>query len=88
MTTPAPTLADAPTAAEMAEVTCPVDRARQVTSVARRFGTLPGPLADLRRTALLEARKDHGVRRLAAEVGLSPARISQITAVSPERPQS
>lgn len=81
MTTPAPTLATAPTAADLAAVLCPVDRARLLTQVARECGTLPGPLAALRRLALLAARADgHRVVGLAAKVGLSPARISQLTA--------
>jgi hypothetical protein len=81
-------LADAPTTADVAAVICPVDRARLLTRLARQCGTLPTALARLRRAALLEARVDHGVVRLAAKVGLSPARISQITAVSTERPTS
>lgn len=82
----APSLADAPTTDEVAAVICPVDRARLLTRLARHCGTLPPALSTLRRAALIEARVEHGVVRLAAKVGLSPARISQITAPSERRP--
>jgi hypothetical protein len=80
MTTPAPTLAAAPTAAELADVANPVDRARRITELARTCGTLPGPLASLRRDSLLQALAGTWrVTALAAAVGLSKGRISQIT---------
>jgi hypothetical protein len=75
----APTLADAPSADDVAALRCPVDRARLLTRIARQCGTLPPLLADLRTAALIEARVEHGVVRLAKKVGLSAARISQIT---------
>lgn len=76
----APKLAAAPTAAELSAVTCPVDRARRITAISRACGTLPRHLADLRRAALNEARAlPLPVGHIAAQVGLSQARISQLT---------
>lgn len=75
-----PRLTGAPSVAELASVECPVDRARQVSSLARRIGTLPPPLAAVRRQALVEARAaGHAVVLLAARVGLTPGRVSQLT---------
>lgn len=78
---PAPTLAAAPTAEELSTIACPLTRARIVTALARTCGTLPRPLADIRRASLTEARQTGRLlASIAAEVGLSPARISQLTA--------
>lgn len=80
MTSPAPTLATAPTADEVAAVVCPIERAQLLTRVARECGTLPGPLADLRRKTLLELRTTRPVSVIATLLGVSPGRISQLTA--------
>lgn len=81
MTPAAPTLATAPTAAELlAAATCPVELARRITAVGRTCGTLPPDLAELRRTALRTARRaGWKVIPLAAAVVMSPARICQLT---------
>ena len=80
MTNPAPTLAGAPTVEELTAVTDPIERARRITLVARAAGTLPRALAALRDAAVAEARgTTNTVATLAAQIGLSPARISQIT---------
>lgn len=62
----------------------PVERARLLTVAAGQFRAarkrFPPKLARLRRAALREAREDgRKVVHIAARVGLSPARISQLT---------
>jgi len=75
-----PRLDAAPSAAEIASITDPIERAERISRVAQTFGTLPGALAKLRVEALAEARAaGHAVAALAAWVGLSPGRISQLT---------
>lgn len=81
-----PTLGAAPTADELTSIACPIERAARISHLARWLGTLPGPLAQLRKAALLEARAaDHAVNWIAAQVGLSPARVSQLTVASAEQ---
>jgi hypothetical protein len=65
-------------AAELAKVP-PTERAARLTQLARQLGSLPAPLAELRREALIEARAaGHGVTTLAALTGLSRGRIYQL----------
>jgi len=80
MTSPAPTLAAAPSADEVAAVECPVERAQLLSQLARTFGTLPSALAVLRRETLLELRATRPVSVVAQLTGVSPGRISQMTA--------
>lgn len=78
-----PTLGAAPTADELTSIVCPIERAARISAFARWLGTLPGHLAQVRKAALLEARAaDHAVKSIAAQVGLSPARVSQLTVAS------
>lgn len=79
MTSPAPTLATAPTADEVAAVECPLERAQWLTRIADEYRTLPAPLAVLRRQALLELRETRPVNVIAALLRVSPGRISQLT---------
>ena len=80
-TIPRPRISETPTAARLrASHQCPVELARQIGQVARRVGTLPSDLAELRRIALVEARQTFQVTVLAGKVGLSAARVSQLTA--------
>ncbi len=65
--------------AELDAITAPLDVAKRIGEFARRFGTLPRFLADRRAAALVVARQDALVVDIAEYVGLSPARISQIT---------
>lgn len=65
--------------AELDAITAPLDVAKRIGEFARRFGTLPTFLADRRAAALTAARRDALVVDIAEYVGLSPARISQIT---------
>ncbi len=65
--------------AELDAITAPLDIARWIGQFARRFGTLPRFLSDRRAAALIAARQDALVVDIAEYVGLSPARISQIT---------
>lgn len=71
--------------AELDDITSPLDLARRIGELSRRFGTLPRALADRRRTALITARKSDPVVDIAEYVGLSPARISQITNPKPRK---
>lgn len=79
MTAPGPMASALPDLAVLAAVPHPVDRARLVGEVARRFGTLPGPFAKLRAAALTEARADGRTATWIAErVGLTPSRVSRL----------
>lgn len=75
------TFRSAPTVEAIEGMPCPVARAARIGQIARDLGTLPRSLARLRVQALIAARRDgHGVGFLAAELGLSQPRISQLTA--------
>ncbi|NUR59420.1 MAG: hypothetical protein HOV87_12240 [Catenulispora sp.] len=66
---------------ELTAIDSPTERARRIGQIARSRGNLPRPLFELRRLALIEARRaGMAVKNLAAELGLSPARVSQLTA--------
>lgn len=71
-----------PTAEDLlARWTCPVDRAAAVSKVRHAFGFVPAELYLLRQVALIEARlAGHKCSYLARRVGLTSARISQLTA--------
>lgn len=76
-----PSLSSAPSVEDLAAVSCPIERAALITRISRQCGTLSRPLAELRRLALLEARAaGHAVAGIAAQVGLSKARVFQLTA--------
>jgi DNA-directed RNA polymerase specialized sigma subunit len=60
----------------------PVQRAVQLGNLARSVGTLPPAYAQLRVSSLLEALRNRRVREVAAMVGVSPSRISQLTSRS------
>ncbi len=76
-------LVDAAAEANVTDETCPIERARLIGVLARQFGTLPRRLFEIRRAALVEARKDHSAADIAEALGLHPSRISQI--VGPSR---
>ena len=77
---PSPTLSSGPTPAEMASVTDPFQRAALITEMARRCGTLPRALFQIRRDALAELRQaEHSARVIAERVGLSRSRVFQLT---------
>lgn len=78
MNSPAPTLATAPTADEVAAVADPIERAQWLTRIADEYRTLPAPLAALRRQTLLELRATRPVNVVAALLGVSSGRISQL----------
>lgn len=71
--------------AELDAIASPLDVAKRIGEFARRFGTLPRKLSDRRAAALIAARQDALVVDIAEYVGLSPARISQITNPKPAR---
>jgi len=75
----APSLSTEPAAADIAAIPCPFQRAALVTKIARRCGTLPRSLYELRRAALLEVRAHHSLAVIGARVGLSRGRIFQLT---------
>jgi hypothetical protein len=60
----------------------PVRRAVQLGNLARTVGTLPPAYAQLRVSSLLEALSNRRVHEVAALVGVSPSRISQLTSRS------
>jgi len=74
-----PSLSTELTAADIAAIECPFERAALVTQIARRCGTLPRSLYDLRVAALLEVRRSNSLGEIAKQVGLSRARIFQLT---------
>lgn len=83
-----PTFSGAPTADDIAAIGCRFKRVATVTQIARQFGTLPNPLYRLRRADLVQIRaeKDPDTGRsvwsaaaIAARVGLSRARVFQLT---------
>jgi N-acetylglutamate synthase/N-acetylornithine aminotransferase len=86
-TAPAPN-STTTTVLDLATVTCPIDRARRVTGIARANGTLTPQLAALRRAALIEASgaRSLSLTELARRVGLTPGRICQL--VGARRSQS
>ena len=69
-----------PDLADIEGIVSPVERARVLTTLSRRFGTLPTPYAKARDRALAQARDDEGRRVvwIAERVGLTPSRISQL----------
>jgi hypothetical protein len=70
-----------PDTAELELLPSPVERAERIGQLARTFGTLPPPLARLRRLYLIEAlAAGWRVVELAAQVNLTHARVSQLTA--------
>lgn len=71
----APSLATAPTAEQLAAIDDPVERAQLISEVARRCGTLPGWMSQLRIQALVEARR----------AGRRVADIAQVLALNPDR---
>lgn len=66
--------------AALAAIRSPIERARRVAEIHTRLRYLPKPLADLRRAAVVEALDGNSRKRiwLAAQLGLSTSRISQI----------
>lgn len=74
-----PTLSAGPTVAEVTAIGCPFRRAALITQLARQCGTLPTALAEIRRAALVEARARGSAAAIATRVGLSRARIFQLT---------
>jgi hypothetical protein len=74
-----PTFAAGPTADQVAAIACPYRRAALITQLARRCGTLPSVLAALRRAALVEAREQGSAGKVAIRVGISRARVIQLT---------
>lgn len=76
-----PTLDDAPTVDDLLAIECPIRRAALITEFGRKAGTIPGPLARLRIKALRSARfeMEKSAGYIAAHVGLSRARIFQLT---------
>lgn len=70
----------APTVDDLLDVSCPSCRAALVTALGRAKGWLPGELSRLRRDAIVEARQA-GLTpsQIAARVGLTSPRITQIT---------
>lgn len=74
-----PTLNTAPTAQELAVVDCPVERYVTITRLARTLGTLPKPIADLRKEALTEALgAGHTAAQIAGRADQSEGRVSQL----------
>lgn len=74
-----PSLTAAPTADEIRAITCPIERAKTITEVARRVGTLSSLLHGFRRQALSEARQRHSAGQIAIRVGMSRGRVFQLT---------
>ena len=79
---PARTLSGIPPLEEIAALSDPVQRAATLGELARTAGTLPPAYARLRVSSLTEALVDRRVREVAALVGLSPSRVSQLTSRS------
>ena len=77
-----PSLRTLPALNTIAAEADPVQRAVQLGNLARTVGTLPPAYAQLRVSSLLEALTDRRVRDVAALVGVSPSRISQLTSRS------
>lgn len=74
-----PSLRALPNLETIASEPDPVQRAAQLCDLARSVGTLPPTYAQLRVSSLVEALKNRRVREVAALVGVSPSRISQLT---------
>jgi DNA-directed RNA polymerase specialized sigma24 family protein len=72
------TLRGIPPLAVIASVPDPVDRAVQLSNIARSTGTLPPAYARLRAASLLEALAGRQAQELAALLGVTPGRISQL----------
>ena len=83
---PDPTIS---TATDLATVSCPIDRARRVTGIARAYGTLPPQLAAMRRAALIEASEGRSLSltELARRIGLTPGRVCQLVGSRRARPE-
>lgn len=74
-----PTLRDAPTADELAAVTCPLERAAVITDWAVGRRTLPKPLSDQRLEALRQAfAANHTTTSIARRLRVSVGRVSQL----------
>lgn len=74
-----PKLNTAPTAEELAVVDCPVERYVTITRLARKWGTLPKPMADLRKKALTDAlAAGHTAAKIAVRADQSDGRVSQL----------
>lgn len=65
--------------AELDAIASPLDVARRIGEFARRFGTLPKPLAARRREVVCTARKTTPLVEIAEYLKVSPGRISQLT---------
>lgn len=63
---------------ELDAITAPLDLARRIGALARQFGTLRRPLPQRRAEAIRNALKTMTAADVAEELGLSPARISQL----------
>ena len=74
-----PSLQALPDLASIAAEPNPVQRAARLGQFARSVGTLPPAYARLRVSSLLEALTHRRVHELAALVGVSPSRVSQLT---------
>lgn len=88
-----PTLHDGPAVADIEAIDCPLKRTKAITEIARRCGTLPTALYRLRRTDLLALRRErdeagrprYSAGSIAIRVGLSRARIFQLTRAAEHR---
>lgn len=81
MTNAAPSMAaDAAAVISAAQAMTPLDLARELRAFSRTWGTLPPPLARMRREAIQRLiADDRGPTWISRHVGLTPSRISQLT---------
>lgn len=73
-----PPLAEAPTIDDINAIENPLQRVIQINAVAERWGTLTKPLREIRIRDLRHLLESHGVCELAALLGLTHGRISQL----------
>jgi hypothetical protein len=79
-------LSEAPTAAEIAAVTCPFRRVELINEVADTYGTVPGPLAAIRREALVALKRTYSHGRLAQHFARSRSWVYRLTRTGQEQP--
>jgi hypothetical protein len=74
-----PRLSDAPSPADLASIADPIELARQITAIARLCGTLSPALSEMRRSAIVTARRTLKRDAVAAALGTHPTNISKLT---------
>lgn len=57
-----------------------LDRAAAVSRIARRKGTLPAPLAEIRRQCIARAREAHTLAEIGRQIQLTVPRVIQLLA--------